>query len=123
MKTKLFFLSGVLCLGLISYEFYSRFYLWIAIMHGTNGRNREKYMALRDEFLKRYGDDNLYHLTNLTGITAVSIILGSISILFFFLILISMKKTPVKYILQKIITIALLVIASIITFMNLWTLM
>jgi hypothetical protein len=126
IKPKLFSLFGVLCLGLISYEFYSRFYLWKAIMDGATGRNREKYMALRDVFLKRYGDENLYHVTNLTGITGISIILGSISILFFLLIFISIENSSVKSntnILKKIMLIALMVSASIITFLNLWSLM
>ena len=95
-------------------------------MVGKGRLNREKYMALRDVFLKRYGDENLYHVLNLTGITGISIILGFISILFFLLILISIEKTPVKsntYILKKIMLIALLVIAFIITFINLWSLM
>jgi len=68
MKTKLFFFIGVLCLALISYDLYVRFYLSNAIMAGTDGTNREKYMALRDEWAKRYGDENLYHLTNFYGI-------------------------------------------------------
>ena len=126
IKTTLFFLFGVLCLALISYEFCSSFYLWHAIMDGTNGRNREKYMALREVFLKRYGDENLYHVTNLTGIKGISIVLGSISILFFLLVLISIEKTPVKsntYILKRIIIIALFGSAIMITFMNLWSLM
>lgn len=126
IKPKLFSLFGVLCLALIAYEFRSRFYLWKAIMDGTSGRNREKYMALRDVFLKRYGDENLYHVTNLTCITGISIILGSISILFSLLILISIEKTPVKSntnILKKVMVIALMVSASIITFLNFWSLM
>lgn len=126
IKTKLFFLFGVLCLVLISYELYSRFYLWFAIMDGASGLKREKYMALRDVFLKRYGDENIYHLTNYVGITGISILLGSISIFFFLLILISLEKTPIKSnanILMKVMLIALLVSASIITFGNLWSLM
>ena len=126
IKTTLLFLFGVFCLALITYEFRSQFILWHTIMDGTSGRNREKYMALRDVFLKRYGDENLYHVTNLIGITGISIILGSISILFFLLIFISEVKTPVKSntnILKKIMLFALMVCASIITFLNLWSLM
>ena len=126
IKTTLFFLIGVFCLAIITYEFRSQFVLWHAIMDGTSGRNREKYMALRDVFLKRYGDQNLYHITNLTGITGISIILGFIAILFFLLIFISEVQTPVKSktsILNMIMAFALMVCASIITFMNLWSLM
>jgi hypothetical protein len=53
-------------------------------MGGKSKLSREKYMALRDVFLKRYGDENLYHVTNLTGITGISILLGFISVVFFF---------------------------------------
>jgi hypothetical protein len=126
IRTTLFFLIGVFCLALITYEFRSQFIMWHAIMGGTNGRNREKYMALRDVFLKRYGDENLYHVTNLTGITGISIILGFISILFFLLIFISLVKIPVKSntnILNMIMAFALMVCAAIITFMNLWSMM
>jgi hypothetical protein len=126
IKTTLFFFIGIFCLALITYEFRSQFILWRAIMDGTSGRNREKYMALRDVFLKRYGDENLYHVTNLTGITGISIILGFISILFFLLIFISVVKTPVKSnanVLNMIMSFALMVCASIITFLNLWSLM
>ena len=126
MKTKLFFFLGVLCLAIISYDLCLRFYLYNAISAGTGGTNRENYLVLRDEWAKRYGDENLYHLTNSTTIIGVSILLGFISILFFFLILISPEKTPIKSkmnIIKKIILIALLAGASIITFLNLWTLM
>jgi glucan phosphoethanolaminetransferase (alkaline phosphatase superfamily) len=95
-------------------------------MDGTSGHNREKYMALWNEWAKIYGDENLYHLTNFHGIVGISILLGFISVLFFFLILISLEKTLVKnkiFLLKKILLIALLVSAFIITFMNLWTLM
>lgn len=126
MKAKLFFLFGVLCLALILYEFRSRSYLWNAIMDGTSGLNREKYMALRDVFLKSYGDENVYHLKNIYGIIGVSILWGLLSMLFFLLILNSTEKIPIKnkiYILKKIMLIALLVSASTITFLNLWALM
>jgi glucan phosphoethanolaminetransferase (alkaline phosphatase superfamily) len=95
-------------------------------MNGTTGRNREKYMALWDVWAKRYGDENLYHLTNFHGIVGVSILLGFISALFFFLIIIPMEKTPVKsktHIPKKMTIYVLLVSACIISFMNLWTLM
>ena len=126
IKTTLFFFIGVFCLALITYEFRSQFILWRAIMDGTSGRNREKYMALRDVFLKRYGEENLYHVTNFTAITGISIVLGAISILSFLLIFISVVKTPVKSntnILKKTMLFALMVCASIITFLNLWSLM
>ncbi len=125
MKIKLFFLFGVLCLALISYDFRLRSYLWNAIMDGTTGRNRE-YMALRDVFLKRYGDENLYQLINIHGIIGVSILLGFISIVFFYLTLTPYEKIRIKskvIILKKIMLIALMVGAAVITFMNLWTLM
>jgi hypothetical protein len=95
-------------------------------MVGKGRLNREEYMALRDVFLKRYGDENLYHITNVTAVTRISIVLGAISILFFLLIFIPVLQTPVKsniYNLKKIMLIALLVIAFIITFINLWSLM
>jgi hypothetical protein len=126
IKESLLFLIGVFCLVIITYESRSRFILWRTIMDGTSGRNREKYMALRDVFLKRYGNENIYHVTNLTGITGISIGLGFISILFFLLIFISEMQIPDKSntnILKKIILFALMVCASIITFLNLWSLM
>ena len=126
IKTTLLFLIGVFCLTIITYEFRSQFILWHTIMGGKGKLGREKYMALRDVFLKRYGDENLYHVTNLTGITGISIVLGAISILSFLLIFISEVQTPVKSktsILNMIMAFALMVCASIITFMNLWSLM
>ena len=126
IKPKLFFLFGVFCLAIITYEFRSQFYLWHSIMGGKGKLGREKYMALRDVFLKRYGDENLYHVTNLTGITGISIVLGAISILSFLLIFISVVQTPFKSktsILNMIMAFALMVCASIITFLNLWSLM
>ena len=92
MKIKLFFLFGVMCLFLISYGFRLRSYLWNAIKDGTTGRNRDKYMALRAVYPKRYGVENLYHITNTAGIIGVSILLGFISILFFLLTLISIGQ-------------------------------
>ena len=126
IKTTLFYLTGVFCLAIITYEFRSQFYLWHSIMGGEGKLGREKYMALREVFLKRYGDENLYHVTNFTGITGISIVLGAISILSFLLIFISVVKIPVKSkanILNMIMAFALLVCASIITFLNLWSLM
>lgn len=126
MKTKLLVLLGIFCLAIIAYEFRARSYLWNAIMDGTSGHNREKYMALREVFLKRYGDENIYQITNLNGVTGVSILLGLISILFFLLVLNPREKSPVKSkinIIKKIILIVLLLSASVITTMNLWTLM
>ena len=126
MKTKLFFFLGVLCLALISYDLRLRFYLSHAIMGGASCANKEKFMALRDEWAKRYGDENLYHITNIYGIIGVSILLGFISMLFFFLILISIEKAPIKSkinFLKKIMLTALLVSASVITFLNLFSLM
>lgn len=125
MKIKMFFVFGVLSLAVISYEFCARFYLWNTIMDETS-MNREKYMALRDVFLKKYGNENIYHLKNSAGYMGISILLGFISIFFFILILISINKSYVKnniYKLKKAMIIILLGGASIITFMNLWTLM
>jgi len=126
IKTTLFFLIGVFCLAIITYEFRSSFSLWHSIMGGKGRLNRENYMALRDVFLKRYGEENLYHVTNFTAITGISIVLGAISILSFLLIFISVVQTPVKSnmnILNMIMAFALMVCASIITFLNLWSLM
>jgi len=125
MKTKLFFFFGVLCLALIAYDFRLRSYLWNVIMDGTSG-NRVKYMALRDVFIERYGDENLYQLTNIHGIIGVSILLGFISMVFFYLTLTPYEKIRNKnkvIILKKIMLIALLVSAAIITFLNLLNLL
>jgi hypothetical protein len=95
-------------------------------MGGKGKLGREKYMALREVFLKRYGDENLYHVTNLTGITGISIGLGAMSMLFFLLIFISIEKSPVKSntnLLKKIMLMALMFCAALITFMNLWSMM
>ncbi len=126
IKTTLFYLIGVFCLAIITHEFLSQFYLWHSIMGGEGKLGREKYMALREVFLQRYGYENLYHVTNLTSITGISIVLGAISILLFLLIFISVVKIPVKSkanILNMIMAFALMVCASIVTFLNLWSLM
>jgi hypothetical protein len=44
-------------------------------MGGAGRTNKEKLMVLRDEWAKRYGDENLYHLKNIYGIVGVSILL------------------------------------------------
>jgi hypothetical protein len=126
IKTTLFLLIGVLCLAIITYEFRSQFILWHSIMGGNGKLGREKYMALREVFLKRYGDENLYHVTNLTGITGISIVLGAMSMLSFLLIFISIEKSPIKSntnLLKKIMLMVLMFCAALITFMNLWSMM
>lgn len=126
MKIRLFSLFGVLCLALISYEFHSRTSLWNIIMNGVSGRDREKYMILRDVFLKKYGEENLYQITNISSVTGISILLGVISMVLFFLVLTSMEKKTLKsniFLIKKIVIVLLWIGAAIITFMNLWTLM
>ena len=100
--------------------------MWLSIMAGKGRLNRENYMALRDVFLKRYGEENIYHITNITAVNGISILLGAISILLFLLIFISIEKSPVKSItniLKKILFMALMICASLVTFLNLWSLM
>lgn len=126
MKKKLFSLFGVLCIAIISYEYYARTLLWSATMGETTGRNREKYMALRDVFIEKYGNENIYQITNLDGVTGISILLGLISILFFILILNAKEKTTANNtinILKKILLAMLMLSSLIIIFLNLWTLM
>lgn len=125
MKTKLFFIVGLACLAVSSFETYVSNQLFYAIMNGTTGRDKE-YIALRAVFTERYEAENIYQIANLKVVMGTSIFVGIMSALIFFSILISIVKHPITRtidFLKVLILVVLTLIACRITYMNLWMVM
>lgn len=124
MKAKLFFLAGVICLALTSYEFYDSNSRFNTIMED---RNRTNYEGLQAVFFEQYEADNIYHIGNRGTIRGVSILLGVMAFTFFILTLVYTKDSAstdkISATFKKTGIVILIIGACIVTFLNLWSIM
>ena len=107
MKTKILYWVGLICLYLLSGDWFFRVCKFHTIT-GSISQNRGKFML------------------NLHGYMSIRYLLGIISMISFFMILTSMEKAPFankKALLKKIAVSALFAVAVIITLINLFSLM